>query len=109
LLPSGGRGTDREKDEDEFEFAMPPDLALEGSDIDLELADGRGISWFIAINVGSERPTPEVILRGEDPAAEGGLGTILRLDIVGLLTPRFDIEGAALPRATGLAVLRAVG
>jgi hypothetical protein len=93
---------------DEFEFVMPPDRALEGSDTERELADGRGISWFIAINVGSERD-PEVMGRGEDPAAEGGLGTLLRLDIAELLAPRFDIDGAAVLRATGLAEVRADG
>jgi hypothetical protein len=46
-LPIGGRGTDR--DAGEGEEVTPPNLAAEGSDIDLTPFCGRGMFWFIAV------------------------------------------------------------
>jgi len=46
--------------------------------------------------------------RAEEPLAEGGLGT-LRLDIAGLLMPRFDADGDSVFRVIGLSALREAG
>jgi hypothetical protein len=67
-LPAGGRGTDR--DMGEVEGVTPPDLVVapvEGRDNGLAPpCGGRGMLWFVAIRVGSERAGAEVRPR-EDP------------------------------------------
>lgn len=78
-LPIGGRGTDR--DAGEGEEVTPPNLAAEGSDIDLTAFWGRGMFWFIAVC---------------------GPGLPFRPAMVELFTPRVDIAAVLeLPRLCG--------
>jgi len=97
-LPSGGRGTDR--DRGDAEDILPPDRAiglLDGSAIDLKPpCGGRGMLRFIAICVVSERAGSEVTPRPKNP----------RLDMAaGLLFPRLcGGRGTKRPPGAGMEV-----